>query len=172
MCILFIKPGHLSYIEWGRKSLPYSNFIEQSGKSAMSSTPIFLINSGSVRGTEMPGRLVALESKTSFDVSFALSIDFSFDLCLVFAACHLFTISESSFWYDRITRWTGNPSIFVVVVVGELVSCALVVVMLELLGPVKVELVVVVKLELLGAVKLEPVAVRLEPVAAMLELQD
>ena len=50
--------------------------------------------------------------------------------------------------------------------VGEPVPCALVVVMLELLGPVKVELLVAVKLELLGAVKLEPVAVRLEPVAA------
>ena len=56
-------------------------------------------------------------------------------------------------------------------------SCALVVVMLELLGLVKVELLVVVKLELLGAVKLELlvvvkmelVVVKLEPVAAMLE---
>ena len=46
--------------------------------------------------------------------------------------------------------------------VGEPVPCALVVVMLELLGPVKVELLVAVKLELLGAVKLEPVAAMLE----------
>ena len=136
----------------------------------MSSTPIFLMKSWSVRGSEMPGRLVALESETFFEFSRALSVDFSFNLCLVFAACHLFTISESSFWYDRITRWTGNPSIFVVVVVGEPVSCALVVVMLELLGPVKVELLVAVKLELLGAVKLEPVAGMLEPVVGMLEL--
>ena len=63
----------------------------------------------------------------------------------------------------------------VVVVVAEPVPCALVVVMLELLGPVKLELLVAVKLELLGAVKLEPVAAmsepaatRLQPVAAML----
>ena len=71
------------------------------------------------------------------------------------------------------------------VVVGEPVPCALVVVMLELLGPMKLELVVAVKLELLGAVKLEllvvvkmelvvvklePVAAMLEPIAAMLEL--
>ena len=62
----------------------------------------------------------------------------------------------------------------VVVMVADPVSCALVVVMLELLGPVKVELLVAVKLELLGAVKLELlvvvkmelVVVRLEPVAA------
>ena len=46
--------------------------------------------------------------------------------------------------------------------VGEPVPCALVVVMLELLGPVKVELLVAVKLELLGVVKLEPAAARLE----------
>ena len=39
--------------------------------------------------------------------------------------------------------------------VGEPVPCALVVVMIELQGPVKVELLVAVKLELLGAVKLE-----------------
>ena len=67
VCILFIKPGHPSNKEWGRKSLPYLNFFGQSGKSAMSSTPIFLMKSWSVRGTETPGRLVALESKTSFD---------------------------------------------------------------------------------------------------------
>ena len=97
VCILFIKPGHPSNIEWGRKSLPYSNFIGQSGKSAMSSTPIFLMKSWSVRGSETPGRLVALESEIFFDFSCALSVDFSFDLCLVFAMCHLFTISESSF---------------------------------------------------------------------------
>ena len=53
--------------------------------------------------------------------------------------------------------------------VGEPVPCALVVVMIELQGPVKVELLVAVKLELLGAVKLEPVAAgpplhNLEPV--------
>ena len=53
--------------------------------------------------------------------------------------------------------------------VGEPVSCALVVVMLELLGPVKVELLVAVKLELRGAVKLEPVAAMSEPVVVMLE---
>ena len=61
--------------------------------------------------------------------------------------------------------------------VGEPVPCALVVVMLELLGPVKLELLVAVKLELLGAVKLELVVVvkmelvvvKLEPVVAMLE---
>ena len=104
LCILFIKPGTPSIKEWVRKSLPYSNFFEQSGKSAMSSTPIFITKSWSVRGTEMPNRLVALESETSFDFSFALSID----LCLVFAACHLFTISESSFWHDRITCGTYN----------------------------------------------------------------
>ena len=52
--------------------------------------------------------------------------------------------------------------------VGEPVPCALVVVMIELLGPVKVELLVAVKLELLGVVKLEPVAARLEPMAVML----
>ena len=104
LCILFIKPGSPSIKEWVRKSLPYSNFIRQSGKSAMSSTPIFRRNSWSVRGTEMPGHLVALESETSFDLSFALS----FDLSLVFAVCHLFTISESSFWYDRITCGTYN----------------------------------------------------------------
>ena len=52
--------------------------------------------------------------------------------------------------------------VVVVVVVGEPVPCALVVVMLELLGPVKMELLVAVKLELLGAVKLEPVAAMLE----------
>ena len=46
--------------------------------------------------------------------------------------------------------------------VAEPVPCALVVVMLELLGPVKLELLVVVKME--------PVAAMLEPVAAMLEL--
>ena len=46
--------------------------------------------------------------------------------------------------------------------VGEPVPCALVVVMLEVLGPVKVELLVAVKLELLGAARLEPVAARLE----------
>jgi len=63
-------------------------------------------------------------------------------------------------------------------VVGDPVPCALVVVMLELLGPVKMELLVAVKLELLGSVKmellvvvkLEPVAAMLEPIAAMLEL--
>ena len=68
--------------------------------------------------------------------------------------------------------------VVVVVVVAEPVPCALVVVMLELLGPVKMELLVAVKLELLGAVKLELVVVvkmelvvvKLEPVAAMLEL--
>jgi hypothetical protein len=50
------------------------------------------------------------------------------------------------------------------------VPCALVVVMLEVLGPVKVELLVAVKFELLGAVKLELLGVvKLEPVAAMLE---
>ena len=54
--------------------------------------------------------------------------------------------------------------------VGELVSCALVVVMLEVLGPVKAELLVAVKLELLGVVKLEPVAAILEPLVAMLKL--
>ena len=53
--------------------------------------------------------------------------------------------------------------------VGEPVPCALVVVMLELLGPVKVELVGLVKLELLVAVMLEPVAAMLEPVAARLQ---
>ena len=53
--------------------------------------------------------------------------------------------------------------------VGEPVKCALVVMMIELQGPVKVELLVVVKLELLGAMKLEPVAAMLEPVATMLE---
>ena len=53
--------------------------------------------------------------------------------------------------------------------VGEPVLCALVVVMLELLGSVKVELLVAVKLELLGAVKLEPVAAMFELVVAMLE---
>ena len=53
--------------------------------------------------------------------------------------------------------------------VAEPVPCALVVVMLELLGPVKMELLVAVKLELLGAVKLEPVAVMSELVAGMLE---
>ena len=53
--------------------------------------------------------------------------------------------------------------------VGEPVPCALVVVMIELLGPVKVELLVVVKLELLGAVKLEPVVAMSEPVVARLE---
>ena len=82
------------------------------------------MKSWSVRGTETPGRLVALESETSFVFSFALSVDFSFDLCLVFVACHLFTISESSFWYDRITRGTYT------VVVAEPVPCALVVVMI------------------------------------------
>ena len=46
--------------------------------------------------------------------------------------------------------------------VGEPVPCALVVVMLEVLGPVKVQLLVAVKLELLGAVKLEPVVAMLE----------
>ena len=56
-----------------------------------------------------------------------------------------------------------------VLVVAEPVPCALVVVMLEVLGPVKVELLVAVKLELLGAARLEPVAARLEPMAAMLE---
>ena len=110
LCILFIKLGTPSIKEWGRKSLPYSNFFGQSSKSAMSSTPIFLMKSWSVRGTKTPGRLVALESETSFDFSFALSVDFSFDLCLVFAACHLFTISESSFCYDRITRGTYPTS--------------------------------------------------------------
>ena len=62
--------------------------------------------------------------------------------------------------------------------VAEPVPCALMVVILELLGPVKLELLVAVKLELLGVVKLElvvvvkmePVAAMLEPVAAMLEL--
>ena len=97
VCILFIKPGQSCNKEWGRKSLPYSNFFGQSGKSAMSSTPIFLMKSWSVRGSETPGHLVALESEIFFDFSRALSVDFSFNLCLVFAACHLFTISESSF---------------------------------------------------------------------------
>ena len=46
--------------------------------------------------------------------------------------------------------------VVVVVVVAEPVPCALVVVMLELLGPVKLELLVVVKME--------PVAAILEPV--------
>ena len=46
--------------------------------------------------------------------------------------------------------------------VGEPVLCALVVVMLEVLGPVKVQLLVAVKLELLGAARLEPVAARLQ----------
>ena len=46
--------------------------------------------------------------------------------------------------------------------VGEPVPCTLVVVMLELLGPVYVELLVAVKLELLGVVKLEPVVAMLE----------
>ena len=55
--------------------------------------------------------------------------------------------------------------------VTEPVPCALVVVMLELLGPVKLELLVAVKLELLGSVKMELlVVVKLEPMAAMLEL--
>ena len=62
--------------------------------------------------------------------------------------------------------------------VTEPVPCALVEVMLELLGLVKLELLVAVKLELLGVVKrelvvvvkMEPVAAMLEPVAAMLEL--
>ena len=111
VCILFIKPGQSCNKEWGRKSLPYSNFFGQSGKSTMSSTPIFLMKSWSVRGSETPSRLVALESETFFDFSRALSVDFFFNFCLVFVACYLFTISESSFWYDRITRWTGNPSI-------------------------------------------------------------
>jgi hypothetical protein len=73
-----------------------------------------------------------------------------------------------------------HTQVFVVVVVGvaEPVPCALVVVMLELLGPVKLEVLVAVKPELLGAVKLEllvvvklepVVVVKLEPVAAMLE---
>ena len=53
--------------------------------------------------------------------------------------------------------------------VGEPVPCALVVVMLELLGAVKLELLVVVKMELV-VVKLEPVVTKLELVAAMLEL--
>ena len=38
LCILFIKLGIPSIKEWGRKSLPYSNFIGQSGKYAVSST--------------------------------------------------------------------------------------------------------------------------------------
>ena len=73
-----------------------------------------------------------------------------------------------------------HTQVFVVVVVGvaKPVSCALVVVILELLGPVKLEVLVAVKLELLGAVKLELlvvvkmelVVVKLEPLAAMLEL--
>ena len=74
-----------------------------------------------------------------------------------------------------------HTQVFVVVVVGvaKPVSCALVVVILELLGPVKLEVLVAVKLELLGAVKLEllvmvklepVVVVKLEPVAVMLEL--
>ena len=55
--------------------------------------------------------------------------------------------------------------------VGEPVPCALVVVMIELLGLVKVELLVAVKFELLGAVKLELLGVvKLEPAAARLEL--
>ena len=111
VCILFIKPGQSCNKEWGRKSLPYSNFFGQSSKSAMSSTPIFLMKLWSVRGSKTPDHLVALESETFFYFSHALSVDFSFNICLVLAACHLFTISESSFWYDRITRWTGNPSI-------------------------------------------------------------
>ena len=57
----------------------------------------------------------------------------------------------------------------VVVVVAEPVPCALVVVMLEVLGPVKVELLVAVKFELLGAARLQPVAALLEPVAARLQ---
>jgi len=69
------------------------------------------MKSWSVRGSETPGRLVALESETFFDFSRALSVDFSFNFCLVFAACYLFKISESSFWYDRITQWAGNLSI-------------------------------------------------------------
>ena len=70
-----------------------------------------------------------------------------------------------------------TAQVVVVVVAAEPVPCALVVVMLELLGPVKLELLVAMKLELMGAVKLELVAVvkielvvvKLEPVAAMLE---
>ena len=39
LCILFIKGGTPSIKESGRNGLPYSNFSEHSGKSAMSSTP-------------------------------------------------------------------------------------------------------------------------------------
>ena len=53
--------------------------------------------------------------------------------------------------------------------VGEPVPCALVVVMLEVLGPVKVQLLVTVKLEQPRAARLEPVAAMLEPVAARLQ---
>ena len=106
LCILCIKHGTSSIKELGRNGLPYSKFIGQSSKSAMSSTPIFLMKSWSVRGSKTPDHLVALESETFFYFSHALSVDFSFNICLVLAACHLFTISESSFWYDRITRDT------------------------------------------------------------------
>ena len=60
--------------------------------------------------------------------------------------------------------------VVVAVVVAEPVPCALLVVMLELLGPVKLELLVAVKLELLGAVKLELlVVVKMELVVVKLE---
>ena len=51
--------------------------------------------------------------------------------------------------------------------VGEPVPCALVVVMLEVLEPAKVELLVAVKFEQPVAARLQPVAALLEPVAAM-----
>ena len=59
--------------------------------------------------------------------------------------------------------------VVVVVVVAEMVPCALVVVMLELLGPVKLKLLGSVKQELLVVVKVQLVVVKLEPVAAILE---
>ena len=134
----------------------------------MSSTPIFLMKSWSVRGTETPGRLVELEFETflTFPLPYPLTFPLTSAWCLR-RAIYLQFLSPP---FGRTVSLVVHTQqvVVVVVVVDEPMSCALVVVMLEVLGPVKVELLVTVKLELLGAARLEPVAARLQPVAAML----
>jgi hypothetical protein len=73
-----------------------------------------------------PGRLVALESETSFDLSFALSID----LCLILLrAIYLQYLSPPSGMTVSLVVHT-TTQVVVVVVVAEPVPCALVMVMI------------------------------------------
>jgi hypothetical protein len=88
LCILCMSLGTPSSIKSGRNGLPYSKFTGQSANFCMSSTPTTRWCSESVQGKEKPGRLLALESETSFDLTF--------DPYLLFAACHISAISSFS----------------------------------------------------------------------------